>query len=44
MLGGDRAARFTVSALGFSEDALSESRRAFNGFAHAANFDNVDSD
>ena len=44
MLSGDRAARFAVSALGVSEDALSEARRAFDGFAHAANFDDVDSD
>lgn len=44
MLRGDRAARFAVSALGVSEDALGEARRAFNGLAHAANFDDVDSD
>jgi len=42
MLGGDCAARFTVGALGFSEHALSEPRRALDGFPHAANFDNVD--
>ena len=44
MLGGDRAARFTVGPLGFREYTLSEARRALDGFAHAANFDNVDSD
>ena len=42
MLGGDYAARFTIGALGFSEHALSEPRRALDGFTHAANFDNVD--
>ena len=44
MLRSDRAARLAISALGGSEDALSEARRAFDGFAHAANFDDVDSD
>ena len=44
MLGGDDATRFAVRALSFSEHALSETRRALDGFAHAANFDNVDSD
>ena len=44
MLRGDDATRFAVRALSFSEHALSETRRALDGFAHAANFDNVDSD
>src|SRR5258707_9746961 len=39
MLGGDYAARFTIGALGFSEHALSEPRRALDGFTHAANLD-----
>lgn len=42
MLGGHSAARFTVGAFGVREDALGESGRAFDGFAHAADFDNVD--
>lgn len=42
MLSGDGAARFTVSTLSIGEDALSKSRRAFDSLAHAANFDNVD--
>ena len=44
MLRGDSATRFAVSALGFSEHALGKARRARDGFADAANFDNVDSD
>ena len=42
MLGGHYAVRFTIGALGLSEHALSEPRRALDGFTHAANFDNVD--
>ncbi|MDX6559601.1 MAG: hypothetical protein QOF72_2650, partial [Blastocatellia bacterium] len=44
MLGGHRAARFTIGPLGFSEHTFGESRRALDGFAHAAHFDNVDTD
>ena len=44
MLRGDRATRFTVSALGFSKYSFGKARRARNGFADAANFDDVDSD
>lgn len=42
MLGGYRAARFTVGALSLSKDALDKPRRAFDGFTNAAHFDNVD--
>jgi hypothetical protein len=44
MLCGHGAARFTVGAFRFSEYTFSESRRALDGFPHAANFDNVDTD
>ena len=44
MLRGNRAARFAVSALGGGEDAFGEARRAFDGLAHAANFEDVDAD
>ena len=44
MLRGDRPARFAVSALGVGKDTLGKARRAFDGFAHAADFDDVDSD
>ena len=44
MLSGDCAPRFAIGALSFSEHTLSEARRAFDGFAHPANFDNVDTD
>jgi hypothetical protein len=43
MLSGDRAARFTVSALGIGKHPLGKTRSARDGFAHAPNFDNVDS-
>lgn len=43
MLGGHGAARFAVSALGVGEDAFDEARRALDGLADAANFDDVDS-
>jgi len=43
MLGGDRAARFTVRPLGCGEHALGKARRALDRFAHAANFNDVDS-
>src|SRR5260221_13084810 len=41
MLGGDGAARFTIGPLGLGKHTFSESRRAGDGFPHAANFDNV---
>jgi len=44
MLSGNRAARFTISLLGVSEDAGDEPRRTLDSFAHAANFDDVDTD
>ena len=44
MLRGDGAARFAVSALGVGKDAFGKARRARDGFADAANFDDVDSD
>ena len=44
MLCSDGAARFTVRPFGVGEDALGKARRAFDGFAHAANFDDVYSD
>lgn len=44
MLRGDGAARFTVSALSVREHAFGEPRRAIDGFANAADFNNVDSD
>jgi len=44
MLRGDGATRFAVSALGVGKDAFGKARRARNGFANAADFDNVDSD
>ena len=44
MLRGDRTTRFAVSTLGFREHAFGEPRRALDGFADAAHFDNVDSD
>lgn len=44
MLSGDCAPRFAIGALSFSEHAGGESRRAVDGLADAANFDNVNSD
>ena len=44
MLSGHRAARFAVGPLGCGEHAFGESRRAGDGFTHAANFDNVYAD
>ena len=44
MLRGRRAARFAVRALGVSEDAFGEARCALDGFADAANLDDVDAD
>jgi len=44
MLRSHRAARFAVGALGFGEYTLGKPRRAFDGFAYAANFDDVDAD
>ena len=43
MLRGDGATRFTIRAFGFGKDALGKARRTGDGFAHAANFDDVDS-
>jgi len=44
MLRSDGTARFTVRAFGFGEHALGKARRALDRFAHAANFDDVNSD
>ena len=44
MLGGHRAARFTVRPLGRREHTFSESRRAGDGFTHTSDFDNVYAD
>jgi hypothetical protein len=44
MLRSRGAARFTVGALGVSKDTFGKSRRARDGFPHAADFNDVDSD
>lgn len=44
MLSGDRAARVAVGALGLSENALYESRRALDSAPHALYFDDVYAD
>ena len=44
MLSAGRTARFAIRALGVGEDTFGEAWRALDGFAHAANFDDVDSD
>jgi len=38
------AARFAVSSFGAGEDAFSKPRCALDSFAHAADFDDVNSD
>jgi hypothetical protein len=43
MLSGHGAARLAVSALGRGEYTFGKARRAGNGLAHAANFDDVNS-
>ena len=44
MLGSRGAARFTVSSLGVRENAFRKPRRALDGFTHAADLDDVNSD
>ena len=44
MLRSRSAARFTVRSLGVRENAFRKPRRALDGFTHAADLDDVNSD